>query len=1142
MADPVAKLSALLPHNTPQTPRRVLGRSRTVPLPPAKPRPLSKADVKAASDKVLHPKGNKSIASQIGGVFAGLPSGVAHLTHDALVDASAVYRIPHDMIEGDLPVSALWHDSGGLNHKYFPLTTGMAESMEDTAGRLAQLGPIEVSSVGGRKVETYGDLARNGGIVQGLLNDAMNVSIVAGAAGAALKGAGSAAEAAGATRTAAGLGRAADVAKVTSRLGGRAANAPMEAIGGVLKGGKSMWREAGQRLEARLYESLPKDSALGRRMVRTITKEGQVLKQAAVDTRIQPGRLSEWVRTNLGVDSGLVDRTRHGERPGRDAPSLLEQEVGLTRAVGVAQADKMVSDTIGASESLKAHVAAPVNLNMVSPGETMTPDGQAMAHAYENGTLPPEAMARIDKVTDAYHKWAARDTDRALAGHGQKPLDPRHVGEAPLDEQVTGQLADAGLSKADIDTLANLRANGYEWKDLAPLVPDLEQILLDPDVYPAPWREAMHVFGKGAEVADEAGIAHAFPRTPDEILAAGIDRPVYMSGKRTDPHAPRNEPLVPTSEGFEGIKSISGEHHKSTLGHGQYSLANAASALGRSASTTEYNHILTGYMRHHDIKGPLDVLSVPTKTKNGELPAIDWQDLHDEAARQVDAQNLGGMSPGKIEARTAEIRGRMVYSELQARGYDVLNGNKLDPKPGDFNPSDTFINFEHIDPDTTVVIPAGLKAKLRLHTTGADTNVVLNANQATNAWFKRNVLPLNAHWTIGDAISNALTAWISGKISPDEMFAAGRAIKRIDPVLEDELFNRPQLMKSGLKMQVARELNPTLAERAAPHTAPGRGLRAAQNAGFRFNEFVNRAQRHEYVYAKLDKELRARGLSDGIEGIPAGDAKWKDPPVQKAINDVVNDANKTLGTWDEMSPLEQRFATQVFPFWSWIRHINSLVLRTAVDNPARVLWTLRIGAIGAEMDPDDIPSFLRGGIDTPAGRLNLNWTNPFYDVGSGALVSPDTLLRSVSPLMKAGTMIATGRDLNRNLNVVSHRPGTKVGMFDRISAAGYGLATSSPYGRGALNLAPTGEIPVLDIGTGPHRRYGTGQNILTPGTSSTVDNQSRWRKAGAIVNLPIPEPVTNVPTKAVSLRKRRTGLRRTGLGSGGLRRTGLGSG
>lgn len=1144
-ADAVAKLSALLPASTPAP--VPLARRKRIVLPPAK--PLKRQAAPPAPEK-----NKKSIAAQIGGVFAGLPSGVVHMVKEAAVDTAGFVRAPVESFqhrgESHLGVGPDGRPQflGGphiTDEKYFPLLTGFGHGMEDTSGRLAQLGPVEVRSVGGRKVHTYGDLARNGEIVPALLGDALNVSLAAGAAGGALGGAARAADAAGLTRTAAVLDSASDVAGTTARLGGRAANAPLEVSGTVLKGGRSLWREAGTRLENRLRESLPAESAAGTRFVRSLTDDGRLLHKAAVDTRVQPGALGTWVRTNFGKDAGALD--------GPNAPSLVEQEVGLSRAVGVSQADKMVSDVIGPAESMQAHVG-PVNMQI--PGQTMTTDGQALGHAYENGTLPPDQMARIDRVTHAYNKWIDQQTERAMAGRGQKALDPRHVGDQPFDEQVVRQLENAKVPDADIAALSSLVAAGHQWKDLIPLEPALDQILVLPDVYPSPWRDAMNVFGQGAKAADDAGIPHAFPRTPEEILAAGIERPKYMSGAIFDPNAPRSEGTVATSEGFKGIKDISSENHKLTLGHGQYSLSRAAAALQRGASDTEYNHILTKYVQNAALKGPLDVLSVPTKTKAGELPPVDWADLHDEAVRRVDAQDLGGMTAAEKAHKVAVLRGEAVYGELQARGYDVLNGNKLDPKPGDFDPSQSYIDFKNIDPDTTLVIPAGLKARLRVHETGTKTNMALGVTSRWNAFFKRNVLPLNAHWTIGDGISNLLTSWVSGKISPDEMFAAGRKISNLDPVLADELFNRPQLMKSGLKMQVAKELNPTLAERPAPKFG-FRTIRKAQDAGFAFNEFTNRVQRHQYVYAKLDKELRARGLSDGIEGIGAGSAKWKDPPVQRAINDVVNDANKTLGTWDEMSPFEQRFATQVFPFWSWIRHINSLVLRTAIDNPARVLWTLRLGAMGAAMDPADLPPFLRGGVNTPFGRLNLNWTNPFYDVGSGALLSPDTALRSVSPAIKAGTTLLTGRSMDRNLNTITHRPGQKLGFGDNVRAAAYGVLTSSPFGRGALNLAPTGEIPGLQIGTGPHRRYGSGQNIMVPGTDTTADtqfgtdvstgqqatvrNDSRLRAAGNVFNLPMPQHSV-IPIDNAGRRKRRTGLRRTGLGNGGLKRTGLGSG
>jgi hypothetical protein len=296
---------------------------------------------------------------------------------------------------------------------------------------------------------------------------------------------------------------------------------------------------------------------------------------------------------------------------------------------------------------------------------------------------------------------------------------------------------------------------------------------------------------------------------------------------------------------------------------------------------------------------------------------------------------------------------------------------------------------------------------------------------------------------------------------------------------------------------------------------------------------------------KLERELKHKGL-DSTDQMGTNAAAWADPDVQKSLSDAINDANKTFGTLDEMSPFESRVMTQIFPFWSWTRHITSLALRTAIDNPARMLWTLRLGAIGMNASPDDMPDFMRGSLPTPFGdqRIPLNWANPLYDVGSGGVfTNTGTAMRSVSPLIKLGTTLATGRDLGRNANVTSHRPGTDPSRF--TDALYQGLAMS-PISRGAMNLAPTSEIPGLGIGLGPVRRYGSGQTIIDKATGQPAPaTNGRAKAALAIVNMPfVPTdyvPVESTGKSTAKPKKRKTGLTKSGL-SGGLKNTGLGGG
>lgn len=1067
-----------------------------------------------AKDAMSGKTKRRSIGAQIGGTFGGLIPGALHFAKDAAITAIGPVRQITDPLLGNRPWSDIWHPTNESIDRYYPLAHPLINSAEQTAGRIAQLSPWEVRSIGGKHVQTYGDVYRQGDIVNAVLSDVGNVALAGGAVAKGLGAGASAAEALGAEGTAAKLGTAADYASTVSRLGGRAANAPLEATTGVLKGGKSLWRQIGRAGKEEAFKVLPKEGTFGSRIALASTPEGQVVAQARKAALQEPSAAVAHMKKNLALDAGLLERDKALR------PSLAEQEAGLARVSGVAQADRMLASQLGPEASLAAHVP------YLEPGVRLTPEGQQLAHAYEAGTLPPEQMARIDRVTNAYKKQAAQVTADALAGKGRLngPMDPAYLGDTPLNEQVTRRLTDNGMAAQDVAALQNMVDQGAKWSDLTPLAPELGDILLDPQVYPKPWREAMNVMGRG----EQAG-AVGLPRTPEAMLAAGMERPTWMPTTESRIGRPTAPQTVATSPGFpSGLRAVSSERHSQSYGTGPYSLATASEGLSRNISQTKFNEVIQNYVNHADVPTAGQIL-------DGSSPGL-TQQLWTDAQDYARSSDLGNMTPEQFKQVASEQYGKLMIEELRQRGYEVLPGNRAKPKIDDFNPSKAPIP-ELVGPDS-VVLPAGLKERMVQHRTGKSSNVAIAALTKTNSFFKRNVLAFNLHWTAGDAISNTLMSWVSGGVDPLTLARSMRDVKGLDPAVFDQIFNRPDFTATGLRHQAVTALDPLGLDRPAARTAIGRGVRRAQEVGFKANRVVNAIQREGYVLEKLERELRAKGL-DSTSAMGSNRARWEQPAVQKAIADTINSANKTFGVLDEMSPFEQRVMTQIFPFWSWTRHITTLAARTAVDNPARILWTLRLGAIGMNLSPQDMPDFMRGSIANPfgGGRINLNWANPLYDVGSGGLASPGAALRSTAPLIKLGTTVALNRDLGRDANVITHRPGTSP---SRITSALYQATAATPFTRGALNLAPTVTVPGLGVGLGPVRRYGSGQAIIDKTTGQPASAGSRLRMAANMVNTPL--ATDYVSTQPQSPAKRRTtGLRRQGT-KGRLKRVGLSGG
>lgn len=1158
MADPVSSIGGFTPRPISGGLRPVSAPTGLAPLVPAGTRAAQQqaqqsSDRQAAVDKALanpdlpswardaiqNPNQRRSIGSQIGGVFSGLVPGLLHVGKEAGTDVGnlipgALQVIKHHGLTGqaapELGARAAVVAGGGVDPgpsvntaHLFPLGTQTGQSFEQTAGRLAQLSPFEVRSIGGHHVNTFGDAYRQGNIVGTVLGDVGNVAMAGGAVAPLLQGAAGTAEGLGATRLAGRLGTASDVSSLVGRAGGRAANAPFEAVTGVLKGGKSLWRAAGQAGMEKLGEVLPAGA-----LPMQTTIEGKLSKQMGKAAMNEPGMGRDWMTRNLRKDASVAG-----------APSMLEQEVGMTRAAGVAQADKMLSDRVGADVSLAAHLPR----GREEPGRTMTREGQALAHAYENGTLPPEQMARIDAVTAAYKKQAAPVTQNALEGTGllKGPMDPAYLGDAPIPQALDIALSKAGVSAQSLATMHDALNQGATLDDLAHVIPELHDVLLDPQIYPKAWRESMNVMAKGHELGQTD-----LPRTPAEMLAAGMERPTYMPTTESMLGKPQNIKTAPITSGLStGLRGVANERHSATVGYGPYSLATAAEGLGKNISTTKFNSILQRYIADNRLPSVGDVLA-----RDHPAGPVDLAQIAQEAERNATLGEVGNVSAADHAKAVATEYGRLINDHLQQRGYEVLPGNRANPQQGDFNPAKT-ADFHQITPDS-VALPKGVKDSMVQFRTGADRNRLLTANRGLNMALKRNLLAFNAHWTAGDAIRNQLIGHIAGGVDPISMAKGMIDVKRLEPAIRDEIFNRPNFVTTGMRQQEATALTPegAVAQRGPSklgglvedHTGIvgkgigkiGEGVRAAQGKSFKLNATVNGIQRQGWSLVRLERILKDRGLSSTSD-LGSNLDKWHEPAVQKAINDTINESNHLFGALGLLSPLERRVMTQVFPFWGWMRHVTMLAARTAVDNPARMLWTLRLGAIGMNSSPQDMPSYLNGSIgmggEMSKQRLGAIWANPFFDIGTGGLLGPGQAARSLSPLIKLGITATTNRDPNNNFNTVTHAPKTHP---NPLASAAYQALESVPWTRAATNLAPTGHVPGLGWGFGPVKRYGSGQTEMSktsPGTP--LAGAPRWR--GALGGVSVPLPNSYVPQKATTGTqqsvKRKAGLKGAGLSS-----------
>ena len=346
-------------------------------------------------------------------------------------------------------------------------------------------------------------------------------------------------------------------------------------------------------------------------------------------------------------------------------------------------------------------------------------------------------------------------------------------------------------------------------------------------------------------------------------------------------------------------------------------------------------------------------------------------------------------------------------------------------------------------------------------------------------------------------------------IPPTELIARMRELKNLSGDAHEAIVNHPDFVDAGLSFEEARWRNDGPGAKQ-PRTPIGK----LQRKSFAFNEAINKYNRQGYLLAKVERLLAKDGLSvDAVDNAGA----WDHPDVQKAITDAVHDANKVMGTFDELTPFEQRWMKNIFPFYVWTRHITMLAARVAIDNPSRMVWTLRLGAYGA--DTQDLPDWLKGSITVPDALmpdqiaqgdtlLPTQFLNPFNDVLSNPGFTPQGMMRSLSPGIKipmAGLFgVEPGTSFAQPVRAITRPYGeTRNPLTDTIAA---GLRTF-PITKEAQNLLPT-SWSFGGIGLGPHPRYTSGRNMVNA-DGTPIDTTSRTQTPLRLIGLPVPTPVSD---------------------------------
>lgn len=946
-----------------------------------------------------------------------------------------------------------------------------------------------------------------------------------------------------------GLGVAAEkvgMPNVGAGLQAGAQMAPLRAVAkGVGLGADSVFQRALQAGEDTLVGGAAR--GLRTKFPQFLTPEGRFMRQAARESQITAGREQDAIRHEAfrqHLETGGVTAEE-------GAAAALVNSVGPT--------NRILSDLSGLTPDEVRQVWAQQQL----PEQGYTPEIDQLVNDYLDGTLDPEVRARIDQHVGTITNWMQDLEVENLTGRGRVSgdLDPQQLENGPVDAAMYGELnrmREAGtIDKAQFDAIEQAHQSGMAWEDIGQYAPPVGDLLQQWGVYPSRWRPAMReaklladakqkIPMTDAEIttllqqrkASRASIAQALaltaderiaaglfndgpplvstplPFTPDELMAAGVADPQYLPGGRSNLFEKQSWRITnePTNAGISGLQGTVGENTRVGAELQPYSLRTVAEQVGSARRTMALNEGVLKMMEDQRIPSAAQI-----------VPPHEWSIFQQEAAREA-ASALPGKGATERAAYAQEVMANRVIDSLKERGYEIIVGDRHNPKVGDFNPGAQVLP-EHVTPDA-VVLPRGLKDAI--HQKFKNESVPLSVLRYINRKFKGAVLPFSVRWQVGDLVGGAFMSWVGGGVPIYDLISGMRRLKKLSPEAEAATIHNKNFVDSGF---AAQERN--YWDRGANPKEPRTPIGKFQQKSFALNEAINHANRSGYLLAKLEKLLNEKGMS--IDAVERGGG-WNDPAVQSVIDEAVADANKTMGAFDRLSPAERRYMTTAFPFYAWTKHITTLAFRTLIDNPNRIAWTLRLGAMGT--DPNqDLPEWLKGSITIPDAvapdalfgegdqLLPTQYLNPFNDVSNNPGYTPSGLMRSLSPGLKIPMATFLGIEPNPGDQLNPIRQITRPFGEDRnaLTDGLQSVISTFPILREAQTVAPTGNIG--GIGLGPHPRYHSGRNMVDK-WDNPIDTSSRWLVPLRLGGIPLPYGASDAEQIQAVARKREESKRR----------------
>lgn len=1090
----------------------------------------------------------RSLTQQITDPVVGLPAGLFGLAGQALRSAAgfpqAFVDIGRMAVDDDYRPVSDTQDFGTVAQHYFPLLETFRQSGSGTIHRLAN--PSE-----------YGRAVREGRIVDALLEDLGNVSLVGLAGGRALTAAGSRTGSAGLAATGR---RLTDVARMGDRGGAAPAMPYVYAARGLRplarlvdnvvesRTGRPLSETARRFVRERVFEAGPPDARSG-----LIRQAMEPARRAVAASRLNPavraaGRTIDDAR--LSIDTAAL--------PAIQAMMDLE---GLGASADTLMAANLVRQGFGRQFQALADLPdAQFNAwveRTFGDVSDVTPQALRQAIDYERGVLAGDARSQIDRARQVFDDVEGPRTETALADPTETgrefSLDPEQLGTAPLSSVINEQLRRRlGLGEAPERALAdrrrraqNLRRTADDLRAAAEADPTLarraetaarkaalaerqaarldqkiaalrDEIAKTAEAAPARFRRNIRAFDRGVAALDElaqefpasaqlfARIADEVPGTLADLVDAGVD-PAHLIGGRVQPRTLR-------------------------------SLGATRQQLPREGRTTTTRQA-RGDVVEFGARNQLIQEAFEARRLAGRRAAQAF-----DAEYAVNAADV--IPPSQLEGLT----GAALREAMAEFGYEAWNPRTiLDIVPD-----------AQITPETRF-LPKALKDAFTYTIDTSLPNAAWDLLARGNQKFKNALLPLSPTWYMGNTVGNALMAIIGEGMNPLEYTA--RLVDEWRNLRATGTQRMPRrATTTGLSFQEGQVLSVDRLTRRAPRFY-GRFRDAAYNFVSEWLDDANKAvvYNHALEQARSNPALRGRlkdiAVDDARRALADAElavSRYAPDDVPDAVLAKVERARENLrrteasdapfvpeeyalrqaldvmGDYARMAPFERKLV-QVIPFYRWVRHITALSLRLPFEHPARVTWALHLANL---FDPGDenMPGFLKGALPLGGGWLLPSRSlNPFGDIGAeggGPLLNFEEFLRSTSPFIKVPFAALTGRNLGRGGDPLSRPYGS--GVIDPDTGredASPALVSLFPQNTrwGELAHFASSQLPVArnlrDLVTGQAgvARYDTGDPVLRHGRP--VRNESIYGPLAPLAQLAnLPRAVS--PRDAAAARQR----------------------